>query len=108
MEKIAGCMAKLRETPPDSFATVPVEAYEDYRSGTHIRRGGGKSALTLPKNDTLRWLLANESWIVVRPSGTEPKLKLYIGARANSKAELDATLSKLMQDVDARLKGYLA
>lgn len=108
MEKIARCMAKLRETPPDSFAAVPVDAYEDYRSGTRISRGGGKSALTLPKNDTLRWLLANESWIVVRPSGTEPKLKLYIGARANSKTELDATLSKLMQDVDARLKGYLA
>lgn len=108
MEQIAGCMQKLRMAPPEAFATILVDEYEDYRSGERTSRSGVKSALTLPKNDTLRWLLADESWIVVRPSGTEPKLKLYIGARAKTKAELDATLSKLMQDVDARLKGYLA
>jgi len=108
MEQIAGCMQKLRKDPPEAFAAILVDEYEDYLSGERISRSGSKTALTLPKNDTLRWLLADESWIVIRPSGTEPKLKLYIGARAKTKAELDATLSKLMQDVDARLKGYLA
>lgn len=108
MEQIAGCMQKLRMAPPEAFAAILVDEYEDYLSGERAHRGGEKSALTLPKNDTLRWLLADESWIVIRPSGTEPKLKLYIGARAKTKAELDATLRKLMQDVDARLKGYLA
>ena len=108
MEQIAGCMKKLRNAPPESFAGILVNDYEDYLSGERKSHNGGISALTLPKNDTLRWLLQDESWIVIRPSGTEPKLKLYIGARAKTKAELDATLSKLMQDVDARLKGYLA
>jgi phosphoglucomutase len=63
--------------------------------------------ISLPKSDTLRWLLADESWIVIRPSGTEPKLKLYIGARDKTKDQLTAKLALLMQHVDAMLKGYL-
>lgn len=107
MEKIAGAMAQLRETPPKAFAKTRVVIAEDYLARRCERSDGTVCEIALPKSDTLRWLLYDESWIVIRPSGTEPKLKLYIGACAKTKEQLTATLSALMQDVDGLLKGYL-
>ena len=108
MEKIAGAMARLRRNPPQAFAGIPVVTAEDYLARVCSQTGGGVCEIALPKSDTLRWLLADESWIVIRPSGTEPKLKLYIGAQAKTKEQLSATLTALMQTVDGLLKGYLA
>jgi phosphoglucomutase len=108
MEKIAGAMARLRETPPKSFAGTGIVTAEDYLSRRCVHSDGTACDIALPKSDTLRWLLADESWIVIRPSGTEPKLKLYIGARAKTKEKLEQTLDILMKDVDTLLKGYLA
>lgn len=107
MEKIAGTMEKLREHPPKAFASTKVVVAEDYLARRCARSDGTVCEIALPKSDTLRWLLLDESWIVIRPSGTEPKLKLYIGARAKTKEQLTATLSALMHDVDGLLKGYL-
>ncbi|HWQ97775.1 MAG TPA: phospho-sugar mutase [Clostridia bacterium] len=107
MEKIAGAMAKLRANPPKAFARTAIVISEDYLARSCERDDGTVCEIALPKSDTLRWLLADESWIVIRPSGTEPKLKLYIGARAKTKEQLNSTLSALMQDVDGLLKGYL-
>lgn len=108
MEKIAGAMARLRETPPESFAGTGIVTAEDYLSRRCANTDGTVCEISLPQSDTLRWLLADESWIVIRPSGTEPKLKLYIGARAKTKEKLERTLDLLMKDVDALLKRYLA
>jgi phosphoglucomutase len=108
MEKIAGAMAKLRANPPKAFARTAIVISEDYLARSCERDDGTVCEIALPKSDTLRWLLADESWIVIRPSGTEPKLKLYIGARAKTKEQLNSTLSALMQDVDGLLKGYLS
>ena len=108
MEKIAGTMAKLRQSPPASFAGISVMTAEDYLTQLCEHADGTSCKIVLPVSDTLRWLLADESWIVIRPSGTEPKLKLYIGARAKTKQQLDATLAALMADVDGLLRGYLA
>lgn len=107
MEKIAGAMACLRENPPKDFANTTVTTAEDYLICRCEHADGSGCEISLPKSDTLRWLLADESWIVIRPSGTEPKLKLYIGARAKTKERLDTTLAALLKDVDALLKGYL-
>ena len=107
MEKIAGAMAKLRANPPKAFADTAVVISEDYLARSCEREDGTVCEIALPKSDTLRWLLADDSWIVIRPSGTEPKLKLYIGARDKTKAQLEAKLALLMQHVDALLKGYL-
>jgi len=108
MEKIAGAMARLRAAPPQAFAGTAVVIAEDYLARSCERADGTVCEMSLPKSDTLRWLLADESWIVVRPSGTEPKLKLYVGANARTKEQLDATLAALFADVDALLDGYLA
>ena len=107
MEKIAGAMESLRDNPPKAFAGTAIVTAEDYLARRCERSDGTVCEIALPKSDTLRWLLSDESWIVIRPSGTEPKLKLYIGARAKTKEQLSATLAALMQDVDGLLKGYL-
>ena len=107
MEKIAGAMTCLRENPPKAFADTDVVTAEDYLARKCVHTDGTACDIALPKSDTLRWLLSDESWIVIRPSGTEPKLKLYIGARDKTKEQLSAKLAKLMQHVDAMLKGYL-
>ena len=107
MEKIAGAMEKLRLSPPCTFAGRAVTTAEDYLARVCNHADGTQCDISLPKSDTLRWLLEDESWIVIRPSGTEPKLKLYIGACAKTRQELDATLAALMADVDGRLSGYL-
>ena len=107
MEKIAGAMACLRGNPPNAFADTAVVTAEDYLTRRCERADGTVCEIELPMSDTLQWLLADGSWIVIRPSGTEPKLKLYIGARAKTKEQLNVTLAALLKDVDALLNGYL-
>lgn len=108
MERIADCMRALRANPPKAFAETPVAVLEDYLSGERKLIGGTVECLTLPVSDTLRWLLTDDSWIVIRPSGTEPKLKLYIGARAKTREAVEEVLALLMADVDGRLTKLLS
>lgn len=107
MERIAGAMTALRREPPAAVADVPVAAYEDYASSVRTTAKGGAEPLTLPPSDLIRLLLQDGSWIVVRPSGTEPKLKLYIGGRDETEAGVDVRLDKLYQDMDVRLAALL-
>ena len=57
--------------------------------------------------NAVRFLLSDGAWICVRPSGTEPKLKLYIGANAKTDEEVEALLNKLMADTDGKLSALL-
>jgi phosphomannomutase len=68
VEEVAPVMQRLRETPPSSIAGVAVERFDDLAAG----EGG------LPPTDGLRWYLSDGSRVIVRPSGTEPKLKVYL------------------------------
>ena len=85
MECIADCMRTLRANPPKAFAETPVAVLEDYLSGERKLIGGTVECLSLPASDTLRWLLTDDSWIVIRPSGTEPQAQaLHRRARKNA------------------------
>ena len=64
--------------------------------------------ITLPQSDVLRYFLDNGAWLCIRPSGTEPKLKLYIGANAPEEAQVDDLLARLMAAADEMLQGLLA
>lgn len=109
MEKIAAAMRALREHPIQTLGGIEVEYVEDYRTRRRSRPDGSMaSPLALPSSDMIRILFKGGAWIVVRPSGTEPKLKLYIGANAQSEKEVDALLENLLQAADQTLSDLLA
>ena len=106
--RIKETMAHLRLVPPEHFNTLAVEIFEDMQQGTLVRPGqNGFAAAAIKGIDVLRFSLEGGAWICVRPSGTEPKLKLYIGANAPTEAEVDALLAKLMTSADAILAKLL-
>lgn len=82
--KIKALMATFREKAPIHFADVAVEVTEDFQALTKTHVDGTVEKLTTPPSNVLKYILADESWIAVRPSGTEPKIKFYIGVKAES------------------------
>ena len=107
MERIAAAMQSLRSDPIRSLAGLGVLFCEDYTVGVRTGADGASEPLLLPKTNLIRLLLDGGAWVVVRPSGTEPKLKLYIGDRGESEAAVDAQLGALYAEIDARLKAVL-
>ncbi len=109
MEKIAAAMQALRTQPISALLGVKVDYMEDYRARRRTQTGSGAvTPLALPSSDMIRLLLHNGAWVVVRPSGTEPKLKLYIGANATGEQEVDALLETLLSGADTLLSRLLA
>ena len=92
-------MRQLQANPPASIGGQAVVKYVDYNDPT---------ATGLPKSNVLRWALADGSWAIARPSGTEPKLKIYSGVRGESDQDADAKLAALAAAMDELLKPYLA
>ncbi len=108
MEKIASAMRALISEPLTEIGGEPVLIYEDHNSQSKKDMKTGESLPTgLPKSNALRYLLPGGAWVVVRPSGTEPKLKLYIGAVGKTEAESTAQLERLMDFMDSKLGGLL-
>lgn len=84
--EIKNLMTKFREESPVDFAGVKVEAVEDIQAGTKKYADGRVENIDLPKSNVLKYYLEDETWIAVRPSGTEPKIKFYIGTQADTQA----------------------
>lgn len=82
--KIAALMKQLREDAPSAFAGVKIIGSEDYQKREKVNIDGSVETLHTPPSDVLKYFLEDESWIAARPSGTEPKIKFYIGVRAGS------------------------
>lgn len=106
IERIGNAMVQLRKNPPASFASVKVVRTEDFESSI-CKSDDGECEINLPKSNVLRYLLDGGAWIAIRPSGTEPKLKVYIGANAEKEDEVKTLLDELMSDADAKLKTLL-
>lgn len=88
MEKIKGIMASLRENAPSEIDGSKVIKINDYGESVSINAvSGEKTVLTLPKSNVLCYFLENGSSFIVRPSGTEPKIKIYICAVGSSAAD---------------------
>jgi phosphoglucomutase len=99
MEKMASILTGLRENPPSSINGLSVIKITDYKNQIIKDKHGKVSPLCgLPKSDVLRYDLSDEkSYFIVRPSGTEPKIKLYLGTFADS---TDAAI-KLIDNIAA-------
>ena len=93
IEKIGRVMRALRAQAPADFAGTPVTAVRDYQTG--LRTENGVSTPTnLPTSNVLYYELKDGGWICVRPSGTEPKIKLYVNAVSDSAAQTAALLDR--------------
>ena len=87
MEKMAGIMNHLRQNPPKSLGGSPVVEHSDYQSSLSTDLISGKSTpIDLPKSNVLEYKAENGCKLIVRPSGTEPKIKTYVTAVAADKA----------------------
>ena len=104
MEKIAAAMRMLREEPMDAIAGSRVTVYEDHAQQSSLDTASGVVSPTgLPKANALRYRLENGAWAVVRPSGTEPKLKFYVGVSAGSAEEAEALSNEVTAFIDERI-----
>ncbi len=83
--QIAEIMDRLRSNPPKEFGDLRVTTLRDYESGKVTDMASGAQSDTgLPKSNVLYFDLTNDSWCCARPSGTEPKIKFYMGVKGNS------------------------
>ena len=95
LEKMAALMKNLRAQPPVQIAGVDVAVRKDYTDGSVVDcRTGEKSTMELSGSNVLRYELADGTTILVRPSGTEPKIKVYILTQGRNAAGRDANLAK--------------
>ncbi len=98
IEAIQNAMALLRKDPLSAIAGTNVTKAEDFNKPEETG---------LPRSNVLRYTLSDGAWVTVRPSGTEPKLKLYIGAHEKTDAKVQARLDEIMNDMDQKLASLL-
>ena len=80
LEKMQVIMKTLRENPPKDFAGIKITAVRDYQTSVRTLADGTTEPIALPKSNVLYYEMEGGAWICVRPSGTEPKIKLYVNA----------------------------
>ena len=95
LKKMADLMANLRQNPPVEIAGVAVKQQKDYQDGSVVNvADGSKETMELSGSNVLRYEMADGTSLIVRPSGTEPKVKVYILANGTTKAECDEKVAK--------------
>ena len=104
-EKIGKIMAYLRENTPEGFGGNKVLTVKDYKSGVFTDVAtGNKSESPLPASDVLYYNLEDRAWLCVRPSGTEPKIKFYMGVKAESSDAAVAMVEAMEKSVEELLE----
>ncbi|MGE7020667.1 phospho-sugar mutase [Solibacillus cecembensis] len=83
-EQMKDILNDYRMNPPKAFAGIVVARVEDYLTGMATMTDGTKESIQLPKENVLKFILEDGSWVTVRPSGTEPKCKFYVGVKQTS------------------------
>lgn len=104
-KEIEDLMTKFREESPKEFAGYRVVALEDFEKSMKTNADGTVEEIKIPKSNVLKYLLEDGTWIAVRPSGTEPKIKFYIGTQADSQDEAFAKRQQFEDTVMAFVKG---
>ncbi len=100
--QIAEMMNNLRSNPPKNFGDLVVKEFRDYdRDVAKNLETGEEYSTGLPKSNVLYFDLTNESWCCARPSGTEPKIKFYMGVKGTSLEDAQAKVEKLTEDLKA-------
>lgn len=103
--RIAAMINKIRESCPSEIGGLKVDAVRDYSTGIIKYTDGSTKNTNQPKNNMLYLELGNGSgWVTVRPSGTEPKLKLYFGYSNKDKQIAEKTMESLKKDMQEKLR----
>lgn len=102
--QIAEIMDKLRKNPPRAFGSRKVLKFRDYQTDRIVDMADGTETKTgLPKSNVLYFELPDDEWCCARPSGTEPKIKFYMGVKGSSIRDAEARLEQLTEDLKAEL-----
>ena len=99
--KIKALLDGLRKEVPSNFGGIKVAVAQDFAVNQQVDSQGVTSEIGLPTSNVLKYILEDGSWIAVRPSGTEPKIKFYMGVKATSQEEAEEKLAKFQKDLDA-------
>ncbi len=103
-KEIQDMMERIRNNPPKEIAGLAVKEFRDYQKDEVTNMANGEKSRTgLPISNVLYFDLENNSWCCVRPSGTEPKIKFYMGVKGNSLEESEKNLEELKQEVIKKL-----
>ena len=103
-EQIKAIMAKFRDNGPKEFNNTAITVVEDFKAQTSTAADGTVTALTTPPSDVLKYTLADGSWIAVRPSGTEPKIKFYIAVVGESNEDSQTKIANIEAEINAFVK----
>ena len=103
-EQIKSIMAKFRNNAPKEWNTTAITVVEDFKAQTATVADGTVTNLTTPPSDVLKYTLADGSWIAVRPSGTEPKIKFYIAVVGESNEDSQAKIANIEAEINAFVK----
>ncbi|CAG5726320.1 phosphomannomutase [Streptococcus pneumoniae] len=103
-EQIKAIMAKFRNNAPTEWNATAITVVEDFKAQTATVADGTVTNLTTPPSDVLKYTLADGSWIAVRPSGTEPKIKFYIAVVGETNEESQAKNTNIEAEINAFVK----
>lgn len=103
-EQIKAIMAKFRNNAPKEWNATAITVVEDFKAQTATTADGTVTNLTTPPSDVLKYTLADGSWIAVRPSGTEPKIKFYIAVVGETNEESQAKIANIEAEINAFVK----
>ncbi|ORO42237.1 phosphoglucomutase [Streptococcus oralis subsp. tigurinus] len=103
-EQIKAIMAKFRNNAPKEWNATAITVVEDFKAQTATAADGTVTNLTTPPSDVLKYILADGSWIAVRPSGTEPKIKFYIAVVGESNEDSQAKIANIETEINVFVK----
>jgi len=105
LEKIAGIMAGIRINTPSVIGGKKVIALNDYSTGIKKNlQNGAESEITLPKSNVVLFEMEDDCWCAARPSGTEPKIKFYMGSKGSSVENAEEILENMWKDLESYIK----
>ena len=97
--EIKAMLEKLRNNPPKEVGGYKVEAFRDYEKDVVVYADGTTGKTGLPKSNVLYFELEDNAWCCARPSGTEPKVKFYMGVKGSSFDDAQKKLDNLKEDM---------
>ena len=106
-EKIQNCLEGLRKETIKEVDGIKVRESFDYKLSKEVDKDGNEKTINLPKSNVLKYILEDNSWFVVRPSGTEPKMKVYLStvgkSLENSNEKIEEFQNKVMEIINNKL-----